>query len=197
VEGNEFEETFSLVVRMEAMRMFLAFAVHKDFKVYQMDVKSTFLNGDLEEEVYIEQPDGFQLSEDLHIVCRLKKVLYGLKQAPRAWYARLDKYLLQQGLKKGTTDSNLYIKIKDEQILIVVYVDDIIFGGNDEMCKKFAKETKKEFEMFMIGELSFFLGFQISQSNDGIFICQEKYANEMLKKFGMEDCKPVSTPMVI
>jgi hypothetical protein len=101
IEGVDFEETFSLVARLEAIRMFLAFACYKNFKIYQMDVKSTFLNGNLEEEVYIEQPEGFQLSEDGDYVCKLKKSLYGLKQAPRAWYSRLDKHLQQQGFKRG------------------------------------------------------------------------------------------------
>jgi hypothetical protein len=93
IEGIDFEETFSPVARMEAIHFLLAYACSKNIKVYQMDVKSTFLNGELEEEVYIEQPEGFQLSENTDYVCKLKKALYGLKQAPRAWYSRLDKYL--------------------------------------------------------------------------------------------------------
>jgi hypothetical protein len=162
-----------------------------------MDVKSTFLNGNLEEEVYIEQPEGFQLSKDGDYVCKLKKSLYGLKQAPRAWYSRLDKHLQQQGFKRGAADNNIYIKKEDkDMIIIVVYVDDIIFGSNvDKLRKKFVEEMQSEFEMSMLGELSFFLGLQISQSNKGIFISQMKYIKEMLKKFKMEDCKPVSTPM--
>jgi hypothetical protein len=90
--------------------MFLAYACHKKFKVYQMDVKSAFLNGDLKEEVYMEQPEGFQLSDNPDFVCKLKKALYGLKQAPRAWYHRLDTYLQDKGFKRGTIDINLYIK---------------------------------------------------------------------------------------
>jgi hypothetical protein len=98
-----------------------------------MDVKSTFLNGELEEEVYIEQPEGFQLSENADYVCKLKKALYGLKQAPRAWYSRLDKYLQQAGFRKGSADNNLYIKVTQDSILLIeVYVDDIIFGSNDD-----------------------------------------------------------------
>jgi len=139
IEGIDFEETFASVARIEAVRLFLAFATFKDFKVYQMDVKSAFLNGDLEEEVYIEQPDGFQLSDNDDMVCKLKKALYGLKQAPRAWYERLDKHLVQIGFNKGTANSNLYFKIDHENILIIeVFVDDIIFGGRDNMCKTFA-----------------------------------------------------------
>jgi hypothetical protein len=198
VEGIDFEETFAPVARLEAIIMFLAFVCFKNFKVYQMDVKSSFLNGNLEEEVYIEQPKGFQLSENKDHVCRLKKALYGLKQAPRAWYSRLDKYLQQQGFKRGAANNNIYIKIDNENMLIiVVYVDDIIFGSNDDrMSQNFAEEMQKEFEMSMLGELSFFLGLQISQSSKGIFISQTKYIKEMLKKFRMEDCAPVSTPMI-
>jgi hypothetical protein len=197
IEGIDFEETFSPVSRMEAIRLILAYACSKRIKVYQMDVKSTFLNGELEEEVYIEQPEGFLLSEKEDYVCRLKKALYGLKQAPRAWYSRLDRYLQQQGFRKGNADNNLYIKVDRDNILIIeVYVDDIIFGSDDDrMSQKFSKDMQNEFEMYLLGELNFFLGLQICQRDKGIFISQTKYIREMLKKFGMEDCKPVSTPM--
>eukprot|EP00253_Pinus_taeda_P015824 PITA_15824 len=133
--------------------MFLALSSFQKFKVYQMDVKSAFLNGDLEEEVYIEQLDGFILGNDSKLVCRLKKALYGLKQAPRAWYYRLDKYLHQQGFSKGSADRNLYIKIDNDKLLIlVVYVDDIIFGSNEEaISQNFALVMQKEFEMSLLG----------------------------------------------
>lgn len=188
VEGIGFEETFALVARLEAIKMFLAFSVYKSFKVYQMDVKFAFLNGNLEEEVYIEQL-GLPSNTDQNFVCRLKKALYGLRKASRAWYATLDSYLQQQGFRRGIADSYLYIKSKeDHQLKVVLYVDDIIFGGsNDKMSKNFAEAMRKEFEMSMLGELSFFLG---------IFICQTKYVKETLKKFQMEDCKHVGMPMV-
>ena len=175
-EGIDFEETFSPVARLEAIRMFLTLSSFQKFKL-QMDVKSTFLNGDLEEEVYIEQPDGFILGNDPNLVCRLKKAPYGLKQAPRVWYYRLDKYLHQQGFSKGSADSNLYIKIENDKLLIlVVYVDDIIFGNNEEaMSQSFALVMQKEFEMSLLGELTYFLGLQIQQNEDGIFLSQTKY----------------------
>ena len=197
VKGIDFEETFAPVARLEAIRMFLALAVYKSFKVYQMDVKSAFLNGNLEEEVYIEQPDGFQLGDDSNMVCKLKKALYGLKQAPRAWYSRLDVYLQHLGHKKGVVDNNLYVRTEEgTQVVVVVYVDDIIFAGNkDELCTEFAEKMRTEFEMSMIGELSFFLGLQVNQMKSGMFISQVKYVKEMLKKFNMKDSKPVSTPM--
>eukprot|EP00253_Pinus_taeda_P034837 PITA_34837 len=158
-------------------------------------MKSAFLNGDLEEEVYIEKLDGFILGNDPNLVCRLKKVLYGLKQAPRAWYYHLDKYLHQQGFSKGSTDSNLYIKIENDKLLIlVVYVDDIIFGSNEEaMSESFALVMQKEFEMSLLGELTYFLGLQVQQNEDGIFLSQTKYLKQILKKYGMEDTKPVCT----
>ena len=132
-----------------------------------MDVKSYFLNGDLEEEVYIKKPEGFQLSDNENCVCKMQKALYGLKQEPRAWYSILDKYLQQQGFKKGNADNNLYIKVTQDSILLIeVYVDDIILGSDDERLRqKFAKDMINEFEMSLLGELSFFLGIQIRQNN--------------------------------
>ena len=151
-----------------------------------MDVKSAFLNGNLEQ-VYIEQPKGFQLLEEKYYVCKLKKALYGLKKAPSAWYSRLEKYLQQQGFKTRVEDSNIYIKVENENMItIVVYVDDIIFGNNtDNLSQSFTEEMQKEFEMSVLGELSFFLGLQISRSRKGIFISQIKYIKEMCKKFKM------------
>jgi hypothetical protein len=149
IERIDFEETFAPVARMEEICLILAYACSKNVKVYQMDVKSIFLNGELEEEVYIEQPEGFQLSENADCVCKLKKALYGLKQAPRAWYSILDKYLQQSGFKKGSADNNLYIKVSQGNILLIeVYVDDIIFGSDDDrLSQKFAKDVQNEFEM--------------------------------------------------
>jgi hypothetical protein len=137
------------------------------------------------------------LSEKEDYVCKLKKELYGLKQAPRAWYSKLDRYLQQKGFKKGNAYKNLYIKVNQDSILIIeVYVDDIIFGSDDDrMSKKFSKVMQNEFEISLLGELSFFLGLHICQSNKGIFISQTKYIREMLKIFGMTDCKLASTPM--
>jgi hypothetical protein len=223
IEGLDFGETFPLVAILEAIRMFLAYGCHKRFKVYKMDVncsdrrtgdfvfrhiretfplvaifKSSFLNGDLSEEVYMEQPEGFKLSDNPDLVCKLKKYFYGLKQAPRAWYHRLDTYLKDKGFKRGTIDNNVYIKTEHNDLLIVlVYVDDIILGCNkDSLVQWFASTMDSEFEMSMIGELSFFLGLQITERYEGMFISQEKYLREMLKRFQMEDSKPVGTPMV-
>eukprot|EP00253_Pinus_taeda_P016246 PITA_16246 len=134
-----------------------------------MDVKFAFLNGDIEEEVYIEQLEGFILGNDEKLVCRLRKALYGLKQAPRAWYYCLDKYLHQQGFSKGLADNNLYTKIDTGKLLIiVVYVDDSIFGRNEEsMSQNFASVMQQEFEMSLLCELNYFLGLQVQQTKDG------------------------------
>jgi hypothetical protein len=163
-----------------------------------MDVKSAFLNGNLEEEVYMEQPEGFSLTDKPDYVCKLKKALYGLKQAPRAWYGRLDKYLHDKGFKKDSADSNLYTKSEGVDLLVVlVYVDDITFGcTNHSSVQWFANAMKSKFEMSMFGELSYFLGLQITQNDEGLFLSQEKYLKEVLKRFQMEDASPVSTPMI-
>jgi hypothetical protein len=129
-------------------------------------------------------------------VCKLKKALYGLKKAPRAWFSRLEQYLQKQGYKRGTTNDNLYIKIEDQNmIFVVVYVDDIIFESNrTTLRKKIATKMKEEFEMSMLGELSFFLGLQVNQTKNAIFVSQTKYIKYMLKKFQMENNNPMSTP---
>jgi hypothetical protein len=133
VEGIDFEETFSPVFKMESIRFLLAYVCSKNIKVYQMDVKSTFLNGELVEEVYIEQPKGFQLSENENCVCKLKKAFYGLKRTPRAWYSRQDKHIQQTGFIRGSADNNLCIKVTQDSILLFkFYVDEIIFGSNEE-----------------------------------------------------------------
>jgi hypothetical protein len=152
VEGQDFDQNFAPVAILEAIEMFLAYSCHKNFKVYLMDVKSTFLNGDLEEEVYMEQPEGLSLTDNPDYVFKLKKYLYGLKQAPRAWYYRLDKFLQDKGFNKGIVDNNLYIKSEGDNLLVVlVYVDDIIFGGTNEFFVQwFSHSMKIEFEMSMI-----------------------------------------------
>eukprot|EP00253_Pinus_taeda_P003359 PITA_03359 len=169
-EGIDFEETFAPVARLEAIIMFLALSSFQKFKVYQMDVKSRFLNGDLEEEAYIEKQDGFILGNDAKLVCRLRKSLYGLKQAPRAWYYRLDKYLHQQGFSKGSADSNLHTKIDNNKLLILfVYVDDIIFGSNEEtMSRKFSSVMQQEFEMSL-------LGYSLSSNDESTTVHQPTY----------------------
>ena len=196
-EGIDFDETYAPVARLEAIRMLLAFSCIMDFKLFQMDVKSAFLNGYIQEEVYVDQPPGFKNFEFPNHVYKLKKALYGLKQAPRAWYDRLSKFLLENDFERGKVDTTLFIKKSKHDILLVqIYVDDIIFGAtNESLCKDFSNIMQSEFEMSMMGELRYFLGLQIHQTKNGIFINQSKYCKELLKKFGMQNAKEISTPM--
>ncbi|GJR75583.1 putative ribonuclease H-like domain-containing protein [Tanacetum coccineum] len=196
-EGLDFEESFAPVARLEAIRIFIANAASKNMTVYQMDVKTAFLNGELKEEVYVHQPEGFVDPERPHHVYRLKKALYGLKQAPRAWYDTLSKFLLAQGFSKGVVDPTLFIRKTGKHTLHVqIYVDDIIFASTDPKdCDRFSNEMSSKFQMSMMGQISFFLGLQISQNPRGIFINQSKYANEILKKFDLHKSDPVDTPM--
>ena len=162
-----------------------------------MDVKSAFLNGVINEEVYVAQPPGFIDFEKPNYVYKLKKALYGLKQAPKAWYDRLKTFLVDHKYTMGLVDNTLFTKKKDSHIIIVqIYVDDIIFGSTcQELCVDFSKIMHDEFEMSMMGELNFFLGLQIKQLEDGIFFNQSKYIKDMLKKFGLDNSKPIKTPM--
>ncbi|GJW65225.1 retrovirus-related pol polyprotein from transposon TNT 1-94 [Tanacetum coccineum] len=197
-EGIDFEESFAPVARLEAIRIFLAFAAHMNMVIYQMDVKTAFLNGNLREEVYVSQPDGFVDPDKPNYVYKLKKALYGLKQAPRAWYDMLSSFLISNDFSKGSVDPTLFIRREGKELLLVqIYVDDIIFAASTpELCDLFAKIMCSKFKMSMMGKISFFLGLQISQSPRGIFINQSKYALESLKKYGYESCDPVDTPMV-
>ncbi|GJT32843.1 retrovirus-related pol polyprotein from transposon TNT 1-94 [Tanacetum coccineum] len=196
-EGIDYDETYAPVARLESIRILLAYACALDFKLFQMDVKSAFLNGFINEEVYVAQPPGFIDFEKPDHVYKLKKALYGLKQAPKAWYDRLKAFLIKHEYKMGMVDNTLFTKKKSSNLIIVqIYVDDIIFGLTcQDMCDEFAKIMHDEFEMSMMGELNFFLGLQIKQMEDGIFFNQSKYIKEMLKKFGLEDSKPMKTPM--
>jgi len=196
-EGIDYDETYAPVARIEAIRLFIAYAAHKGFKLFQMDVKTAFLNGYLQEEVYVKQPPGFEDSNNPNHVYALDKALYGLKQAPRAWYDRLTQFLLANGYRRGAIDRTLFLLEQDGEILAVqVYVDDIIFGStNPALVEKFKDLMSSEFEMSMIGELSFFLGLQVVQTPEGTKIHQQKYIKELLKKFGMESSKSSTTPI--
>ncbi|GKB42814.1 putative ribonuclease H-like domain-containing protein [Tanacetum coccineum] len=168
-EGIDYDKVFAQVAKIKEIRLFLAYASFKDFVVYQMDVKSAFLYGKIEEEVY----------------------------ALRAWYETLSTYLLDNGFKRGQIDKTLFIKrVKGDILLVQVYVDDIIFGFiRKEMCTEFEKMMHKKFQISSMGELTFFLGLQVTQKDDGIFISQDKYVDEILKKFGFSTVKTASTPM--
>ncbi|GJS79269.1 retrovirus-related pol polyprotein from transposon TNT 1-94 [Tanacetum coccineum] len=196
-EGIDYDETIAPVARLEAIRIFLAFATYMNFIVYQMDVKSAFLNGKLKEEVYVKQPPGFKSNEFPNHVCKLDKAHYGLKQAPRAWYETLSSFLTKHKFVRGKIDNTLFVyKTQTDVILVQIYVDDIIFGPTStKLCKQFAKLMTQRYEMSMMGVLTYFLGFQIKQSERGISINQEKYVKDLLKKYDINGSS-VKTPMV-
>ncbi|GKB48173.1 putative RNA-directed DNA polymerase, partial [Tanacetum coccineum] len=196
-EGIDYDEVFAPVARLEAIRLFLAFASYMGFIVYQMDVKSAFLYGTIEEEVYVSQPPGFVDPDHPKKVYKVVKALYGLHQAPRAWYATLSTFLEKHGYRRGTIDKTLFIK-KDKKdiILVQIYVDDIIFGSTKKSWSdEFEALMKGRFQMSAMGELTFFLGLQVKQSHDGIFISQDKYVAEILRKFDFDNVKSAITPM--
>ncbi|GJY11841.1 putative ribonuclease H-like domain-containing protein [Tanacetum coccineum] len=196
-KGIDYDKVFAPVARIEAIRLFLAYALFMDFTVYQMDVKSAFLYGTIEEEVYVSQPPGFMDPEFPDKVYKVEKALYGLHQAPRAWYETLFTYLLENGFRKGTIDKTLFIKkIKNDILLVQVYVDDIIFGSTKKsLSTEFEQLMHKRFQMSSIGELTFFLGLQVEQRKDDIFLSQDKYVYDILNKFGFSSVKTASTPI--
>ncbi|GJS61418.1 retrovirus-related pol polyprotein from transposon TNT 1-94 [Tanacetum coccineum] len=183
--------------RLESIRILLAYNCALDFKLFQMDVKSAFLNDFINEEVYVAQPIGFIDFKKPDHVYKLKKALYGLKQAPKSWYDRLKAFLIKHEYKMGMVDNTLFTKKKRSNLIIIqIYVDDIIFGSTcQDMCDEFTKIMHDEYEMSMMGELNFFLELHIKQMEDDIFFNQSKYIKEMLKKFCLEDSKPMKTPM--
>ncbi|GJV22352.1 retrovirus-related pol polyprotein from transposon TNT 1-94, partial [Tanacetum coccineum] len=178
-------------------RIFIANVASKNMTIYQIDVKTAFLNGELQEEVYVSQPEGFVDPYHPTHVYRMKKALYGLKQALRAWYNILSRFLLANKFSNGVVDPTLFTRKTGKHILLVqIYVDDIIFAStNPKDCDIFSKEMSLKFQMSMMGQISFSLGLQVSQSPGGIFINQSKYALEILIKYGMETSDPVDTPM--
>nr|GEY06975.1 putative ribonuclease H-like domain-containing protein [Tanacetum cinerariifolium] len=195
-EGIDYDEVFAPVARIEAIRLFLAFASYMGFMVYQMDVKSVFLYGRIDEEVYVTQPKGFVDPQHPKKVYKVVKALYGLHQAPRAWYATLSTFLLKHGYRRGTIDKTLFLKKNKSAIILVqVYVDDIIFGSTKKAwCDEFEALMKGEFQMSAMGGLTFFLGLQVQQRPDGIFINQDKYLQEILNKFDLGSVKMATTP---
>jgi hypothetical protein len=199
VASLDFEETFAPVARLESICILLACVVHHSFKLFQMDVKSAFLNGPIKEDVYVEQPPGFKDDKYPDHVYKLSKMLYGLKQAPRAWYECLRDFLISNAFKVGKADPTLLTKNCNVDLFICqIYVNDIIFGStNQNSCEEFSRVMMQKIEMSMMGELTYFLGFQVKQLKEGMFISKTKYTQDLLKKFGMKDTMPAKTPMGI
>jgi hypothetical protein len=197
IEGVDYDETFAPVARYTSIRSVISIAAEMGWKIYQMDVKNAFLNGLIQEEVYIEQPLGFEVhGRDSH-VCRLKKALYGLKQAPRAWYSRIDAYLQQLGFEKSEADPNLYfIVVGEDPLILLLYVDDLFITGAERLITSCKERLASEFEMTDIGLMNYFLGLEVWQELGHIFLGQGKFACDILRRFQMEDCRLMTTPMI-
>ncbi|KAM1007578.1 hypothetical protein ACFX2A_004219 [Malus domestica] len=173
--GVDFSKVFAPVARMDTIRMVISLAAQKGWEIYQLDVKSAFMHGAIDEEVFVEQPQGYEQKESESKVYRLKMALYGLKQAPQAWYSRIETYFIKESFNKYPYEHTLFIKVANEgKILIVcLYVDDLIFTGNDEsMIEQFKKSMMNEFDMTDLERMRYFLGIEVVQKADGIFIGQ-------------------------
>jgi hypothetical protein len=197
-QGIDYTEVFAPVARMDTVRMIVALAAHKGWILYQLDVKSAFLHGELNEEVYVEQPKGYENKQNPQQVYKLKKALYGLKQAPRAWFSRIEAHFINEGFEKCYSEHTLFIKTDREGNILIVslYVDDLIFTGNNElMFAEFKTSMLREFDMTDLGRMRFFLGIEVLQRPEGIYICQRKYASEVLKRFKMENSNSVHNPI--
>jgi len=200
VAGVDFGDTFAPVARHETIRLLAAISAQNGWTMYHMDVKSAFLNGTLQEEIYVEQPPGFIIAKHEGDVYKLHKALYGLKQAPRAWYSRIDSYFMQMGFKRSQNEATLYVKTNGNGAMIIVslYVDDLLLTRGDEAeILEFKKCMLAEFEMTDLGEMNYFLGMEIQQEKRGIFLTQRKYGIDILRKFKMENCNEVVTPLVV
>lgn len=191
VKGFDYNETFAPVAKITTFRVLMAVVNHENMHAHQMDVKTAFLNGKLNQDIYMEQPG----------VCKLNKALYGLKQSPRLWNERFNSFILSLGLKRSESDSCLYIHItKDGKLFLLIFVDDMIIISNDlEVIKLIKKNLSAEFEMTDMGEVKTFLGIHIDRDvNKGVMkLSQEQYSKDILTKFEMINCKPSGTPMEV
>ena len=199
VQGVDFNETFAPVAKFTTIRCVVALGAALDLEMHQMDVKTAFLNGDLEEDIYMDQPSGFVQRGHEHLVCKLKKSLYGLKQASRAWYQKIDASLLDLGFERSVADHSLYFAQDGPHVMLVlVYVDDlIILSSNMESLTTLKSKLEAEYEMTDLGELHYCLGVEFARDRVArtITMSQTKYLEEVLVRFGMEDCKPIATPL--
>ena len=195
--GDDYDETFCPVVRLESLRMMLALAVQHDLELHQVDVTTAFLNGTLEEEVFMKQPEGFVVPGSEELVCRLKKSIYGLKQSPRCWNLALDSKLKEIGFSQSSHDPCIYHRNERGNMLIVgVYVDDIILAGNESSIQRVKAALASAFDIKDLGKLNYFLGIKIERNlNNSIWIGQPAYIENLLVTLGMQDCKPVKTPV--
>ncbi|RVW29825.1 Retrovirus-related Pol polyprotein from transposon RE1 [Vitis vinifera] len=196
--GVDYSDTFSPVAKLNSVRLFISIAASQQWMIHQLDIKNAFLHGDLEEEVYLEQPPGFVAQGEYGKVCRLKKALYGLKQSPRAWFGKFSKEIQAFGMNKSEKDHSVFYKKSAVGIiLLVVYVDDIVITGNDHAGISDLKTfMHSKFHTKDLGELKYFLGIEVSRSKKGMFLSQRKYVLDLLKETGKIEAKPCTTPMV-
>jgi hypothetical protein len=199
-EGIDYKETFSLVSCKDSFRIMMALVAHYNLELHQIDVKTAFLNGDLEENVYMAQPKGFVVEGKERMGCRLKKSIYGLKQASRQWYLKFDRTIKAFGFKENIEDNCVYAKFKNgKYIFLILYVDDILLASSDVTL---LQETKgflsSKFDMKDLGETSFILGIEIHRDrNKGVLgLSQKAYMEKMLKKYSMHKCSPSPAPIV-
>ena len=186
------------MAKLNTIRVFFSLAANQDWPLHQLDVKNASLNGNLEEEVYMEIPLGLETSFNNNRSCKLKKSLYGLKQSPRAWFGRFAKSVTKQGYTQCQADHTLFVKFSSKKkiVVLIVYVDDIILTGDyEEELLGMKKHLAKEFEIKDLVYLRYFLGMEVARSKKGIFVSQRKYVLDLLKETGMLGCKPADTPM--
>ena len=195
--GIDYEETFAPTSSITTNRTMVALAAHYGWKMYQLDEKTTFLNGDLQEEVYVKQPPGFAIKGQEHMVFHLHKALYGLKQAPRAWYEKIHKHLIALGFTCSPIESTFYVrKDRADLMVFVLYVDDILLTGScDAKINMFMADLRHTFDTTYFGLLNYYLGIQFVSVEGGTIMHQAKYIEKLLQRFGFEDCKPISTPV--
>jgi len=196
--GVDYNEVFAPVARWDTIRAILAAAACKGWKVYQLDVKSAFLHGELIEDVYVEQPLRYQ-KKDTSKVYKLKKALYGLRQAPRAWYNKIESYFAKEKFEKCSHEYTLFVKnnLEGRMPIVSLYVDDLMYNGNDfEMFDSFKHFMQRNFAMTDLGKMRYFHGVEVKQYEEGIFISQYKYYTEILERFDMESCNMVCNPIV-
>lgn len=195
--GTDYDETFCPVIRLESLRALIALAVQNDLELHQIDVTTAFLNGELEEEVYMKQPEGFIKRGKEHLVCKLKRSIYGLKQSPRCWNSVLDDQLKKMGFVQSESDPCIY-RAKEEMFIIGVYVDDIVLATKKEKKLNDVKQAlAKRFDIKDMGKLHYFLGMKVIHNTEAnkVWIGQPAYTQNILQKFGMENAKPVKTPV--
>ena len=195
--GIDYEDTFSPVIKHSTIRIILSLAIFRGWSLRQLDVQNAFLHGYLYEDVYMQQPPGYEDPAKPNYVCKLDRALYGLKQAPRAWHARLSNKLISLGFKVSKADTSLFFLNKDNlTMFVLVYVDDIIVVSSTEKATDtLLKELQNEFALKDLGDLHYFLGIEVSKVSNGILLTQDKYASDLLKRVGMSDCKAVAAPL--